>query len=172
MKRFVLQVTALTFLLLPQAYAAEGDTAKAALEGKGITGTVTMTQTSSGIIHIVVDAKGVPPGPHGIHIHETGKCNAADGFESAGGHLARGLQHGLHVEAGPHPGDLPNVHVQEDGVLQAEFFTRDFALGSDGEQRLADDDGSAIVLHAGPDDYKSQPSGKSGDRIACGVINE
>jgi len=172
MKRFLLGATIFTSLMLPQAHAAEGDTAKATLEGDGITGTVTMTETGSGIVLVVVDAKGVPAGTHGIHIHETGKCDAADGFKSAGGHLARGLQHGLEVENGPHPGDLPNVHVQDDGVLQAEFFTRGFTLGTEGDQRLKDDDGSAVVLHAGADDYKSQPSGDSGDRIACGVISE
>lgn len=172
MKRLLLGTTIIAGLLLPQAHAAEGDTAKATLEGKGITGTVTMTETASGIVHVVVDAKGVPAGAHGIHVHETGKCEADNGFESAGGHLARGLEHGLHVENAPHPGDLPNVHVQEDGMLQAEFFTRGFTLGTEGDQRLKDDDGSAIILHAGPDDYKSQPSGNSGDRIACGVISE
>lgn len=159
-------------LALPAATAsaAEGDTVHAQLEGNGITGEVQMVETPSGVVHVTVTAEGVPEGVHGFHIHEIGACDADGGFESAGGHLAGGLDHGIESEGGPHPGDLPNVHVQSDGVLEVEFFTRGFNLGEEGDERLLDEDGSAVVLHAEADDYTSQPSGEAGDRLACGVI--
>lgn len=159
-------------IILPAfaAHGAAGESVSAKLEGDGITGTVEMTETASGVVHVVVNAEGVPAGVHGFHVHETGACEAGDGFKSAGGHLAGGLEHGIQSSGGPHPGDLPNVHVGEDGVLEAEFFARGFAMGEDGDARLLDDDGSAVVLHANADDYSSQPSGDAGDRIACGVL--
>lgn len=165
-------ITLALCLMLPAgaAFAAQGDTAHTQLQGKGITGEVRMLETASGAILVTLRAKGVPPGEHGFHVHETGKCDAADGFKSAGGHVANGTRHGVQAEGGPHPGDLPNVTAQDDGVVVAEFFTRGFSLGQQGERRIFDDDGSAVILHAKADDYKSQPSGEAGDRIACGVL--
>ncbi len=160
----------LILALSAPALAAEGDQVAAALEGEGIRGTVTMTETGSGTILVTVAAEGVPAGAHGFHVHEVGACDLQTGFESAGGHLAVGLDHGLAVEGGPHPGDFPNMFAQEDGVVQAEYFTRGFTLGTEGQRRILDEDGSAVVLHAGADDYASQPAGDSGARIACGVL--
>ncbi len=134
-------------------------------------GTVSFRQTRSGMLHVIVEMTGLPPGPHGFHVHETGECDAAGGFESAGGHLAAGKEHGIDAEGGPHPGDFPNVHVGQDGVLKVEFFTDRLTLG-EGEAPLMDDDGSAVLIHSDPDDYSSQPSGEAGDRIACGVIRQ
>lgn len=151
-------------------YAGEGDRVSGTWQGDGITGEVTLVETASGAVVVEVAAEGVPEGEHGIHVHETGKCETETGFESAGGHLAEGLEHGVHSQRGPHPGDLPNVHAGADGVVHAEFFLRGFALDTAGAPRILDEDGSAIVLHSGPDDYESQPSGDSGDRIACAVL--
>lgn len=134
-------------------------------------GTVSFRQTRSGMLHVIVEMTGLPPGPHGFHVHETGECDAAGGFESAGGHLAAGKEHGIEAEGGPHPGDFPNVHVGQDGVLKVEFFTDRLSLG-EGEASLMDDDGSAVMVHADPDDHASQPSGEAGDRIACGVVRQ
>ncbi|WP_069307171.1 superoxide dismutase family protein [Methylobrevis pamukkalensis] len=170
MKKALLALATLALLPAPAA-AAPGDSLRAELQGEGISGTVTLTETGSGAIHVMVEAQGVPEGAHGIHVHETGLCEAADGFKSAGGHLARGLEHGVMSQEGPHPGDLPNVHAQADGIVKAEFVTRGFTLGNEDAARIKDDDGSAIVLHSGPDDYTSQPAGASGDRIACGVLD-
>jgi len=160
--------------LLP-ASAQEGQEAKASANmidrNEQEAGTVTFEQTKSGLLLVTVEMTGLPPGPHGFHVHETGECNVADGFESAGGHLAGGREHGVHVEGGPHPGDFPNVNVGQDGVLKMEFFTDRLSL-SEGEAPLMDMDGSAVVLHSDPDDYASQPSGEAGDRIACGVITQ
>ena len=127
-------------------------------------GTASLTETASGVTHVVVQASGISEGVHGVHVHETGDCSAAD-FTSAGGHLAGDAQHGILVEGGPHPGDLPNAHVQSDGELAMEAFKSDLPLDI-----VIDGDGSAVVIHAGTDDYQSQPSGDAGDRIACGVL--
>jgi superoxide dismutase, Cu-Zn family len=120
-------------------------------------------------VRIFAQAEGLPPGAHGFHIHETGSCEPPT-FESAGGHFnPEGAQHGHGNASGPHAGDLPNVHVASDGVLAVEFFTDRVTLG-EGETSLLGEDGTAILIHAGPDDYQTDPAGDAGDRIACGVI--
>lgn len=164
-----LATAAALLFTLGTASAAEGDRVQGEIAGDGISGTVTMEETASGVILIEITAEGVPEGEHGVHVHETGQCEGPT-FESAGGHLARGLDHGVKAANGPHPGDLPNVHVASDGVLHVEYFTRGFTLGNEGDERLLDDDGSAFIIHSGADDYESQPSGDAGDRIACAVL--
>lgn len=159
-------------MLLP-ASAQEDVTASANMvtaEGQEA-GTVTFRQAKSGMLHVIVEMTGLPPGPHGFHVHETGACDAADGFESAGGHLAAGKEHGVDAENGPHPGDFPNVHVGQDGILKVEFYTDRLSI-ADGDAALMDDDGSAVMVHANADDHASQPSGEAGGRIACGVITQ
>jgi Cu-Zn family superoxide dismutase len=156
------------------ATAAAGpgaDSAKAAFidaQGKRI-GTAQLTQTPSGVL-IELDLNGLPPGEKAFHIHEKGVCDPRDGFKSAGAHYdPRGNQHGLHAAKGPHAGDMPNQFVRQDGVLRAHVLNTVVTL-SPGEASLFDADGSALVLHAKPDDYRSQPAGDAGDRIACAVI--
>lgn len=133
-------------------------------------GTITITQTPSGLLHIMVEMTGLPAGPHGFHVHEKGACEPDTKFESAGGHYALEHEHGSQSEGGPHPGDFPNVHVGADGVLKVEFFNDRLTLG--GDNPLLDTDGSAFVVHADPDDYQTQPSGNAGDRLACGVVEQ
>lgn len=152
------------------AHGVTGESVMAELEGNGVSGTVVMTETASGVVHVVVSANGISAGAHGFHVHETGRCEPGDGYKSAGGHLALGTKHGAETEGGPHPGDFPNVHVGDDGILKVEFFTRGFNVGQNGAERLMDEDGAAVVLHSEPDDYSSQPSGAAGERIACGVL--
>jgi len=128
-------------------------------------GKATLTTTPSGVL-ISLDLTAVPPGDHAFHIHTTGKCDPPD-FKSAGGHFnPEEDKHGLMNPAGPHAGDMPNIHVPDNGKLKIELFNPLVHLG-DG---LLDDDGSAIVIHAGADDYKTDPAGDAGARIACGVI--
>ena len=141
------------------------------LEGDGISGEISMLETASGAVHVEITAEGVPEGAHGIHVHEIGKCEAAEEFKSSGEHLAAGLDHGIMSAGGPHPGDLPNVHASAEGMVHAEFFLRGFSLGTEGDARILDDNGASVVLHSGPDDYASQPSGDSGSRIACAVLD-
>lgn len=131
-------------------------------------GSVVVQQTPSGIALLTVSVTGLTQGWHGIHIHETGKCDTADAFKSAGGHLAEGKDHGLMSENGPHPGDLPNQMVQAGGIMVAEVFTQ----LSDVSKQLMDADGSAFIIHSNRDDYVSQPSGNAGERVACGVFKK
>jgi superoxide dismutase, Cu-Zn family len=134
-------------------------------------GHATLTQTTSGVL-IDIDVSNAADGEHGFHIHETGACDAAGGFKSAGDHFEPAQhQHGYMAEQGPHAGDMPNQFVGTDGKLRAHVFNSNVTL-ADGPASLFDADGSAIVIHADPDDYSSQPTGNAGDRIACAVIEK
>jgi superoxide dismutase, Cu-Zn family len=149
------------------AQAPEGEATFINAEGTEI-GTARLTGTPVGLL-IELDLTDLPPETwHGFHIHETGECDAEGGFESAGGHFSvtENTAHGFLVEGGPHSGDMPNQYVAADGTLKAEVFTPYAFYG--GEQDNVT--GRALMLHSGPDDYESQPSGDAGDRIACAVI--
>jgi superoxide dismutase, Cu-Zn family len=129
-------------------------------------GTAELNQLAQGV-QILVTVSDLPAGDHALHIHETGACEPP--FESAGGHFnPTDAAHGWDNPQGPHAGDLPNIHVGQ-GELQLEYLTDKVTL-EDGETSLFDDDGSAIVIHEGLDDYQSDPTGHAGDRLACGVI--
>ena len=133
-------------------------------------GTVQLTQVGNAV-RIVLDAKGVPPGLHGVHIHAVGKCDPPD-FTSAGPHFnPTGKQHGALNPQGSHAGDLPNLNVAADGSGRFETATEQITLGA-GATSVWDTDGSALVIHAAPDDFKTDPTGNSGARIACGVITK
>jgi Cu-Zn family superoxide dismutase len=137
-------------------------------QGKEI-GKATLTQTSAGVL-IVLEARGLPPGEHAVHFHTKGTCDPGTKFESAGAHYApRAHEHGFETSGGPHAGDMPNLFVAVDGSLKAHILNPNVTLGP-GTATLLDPDGTALVIHAKPDDYKSQPSGNAGDRIVCGVV--
>lgn len=130
-------------------------------------GTLTLTE-SGGSIALSGRLSGLPPGEHGIHLHTVGQCDAPK-FEGAGDHWnPTNRKHGKNTPGGPHFGDLPNITVGQDGSVSLETTTPGGTLR--GGAAALDDDGSAVVVHAKRDDYKTQPSGNSGDRIACGVI--
>lgn len=138
-------------------------------EGK-IVATATLHETAGHGVLIRLEAERLPAGERAFHIHQTGRCEAPM-FQSAGGHYApRGRQHGFLVPAGPHAGDLPNIHVPQGGRLVIEVLAPDVTLRPGAPNTLFDEDGSALVVHAGRDDYKSQPAGDAGGRFACGVI--
>lgn len=133
-------------------------------------GTANLTQVGN-VVRIVLEAKGLTPGLHGVHIHAVGKCDPPD-FTSAGGHFnPTGKQHGALNPQGSHAGDLPNLNVGADGSGRLETATEQIGLGT-GTTSLWDADGSALVVHAAPDDFKTDPTGNSGARVACGVITK
>ncbi|GFE72448.1 superoxide dismutase family protein [Novosphingobium sp. TCA1] len=139
------------------------------LDGKSL-GTVLLQETPAGVL-VTTDLKGIPAGDHGFHFHEKGICEPAQKFTTAGGHFTGGdHKHGLMVMGGPHGGDMPNQHVGADGVLKAQVLNTGVTLGA-GAKSLGDADGTALVIHADPDDYTSQPAGNAGGRIACAVIS-
>ena len=124
-----------------------------------------------GGVRFFADVRGLPPGQHGIHLHTAGKCEPPD-FTSAGSHFnSAAKKHGLINPDGPHAGDLPNITVGADGTGQLNYLVRGVTLGS-GAASLFDAPGTAVVIHAGPDDYRTDPAGNSGARIACGVIQK
>jgi len=132
-------------------------------------GEARLTQTPHGVL-IQADLSQLPPGTLAFHVHEVGKCEPP--FESAGEHFnPTNKQHGFLDPQGRHAGDLPNVHVAENGILKVEVLATQVAL-NEGQNRLRDPNGSALVIHAKPDDYHSDPAGNAGDRIACGVITQ
>lgn len=133
-------------------------------------GHVTLRETAGHGVLLDIRITGMQPGPYAIHIHETGACTPPS-FESAGGHFApRGRAHGMHHPDGMHAGDLPNIHVPADGEMRIERLAPHVTLEPGASHSLFDDDGSAIVVHAGTDDYRSQPSGSAGARALCGVV--
>jgi len=172
---FVL-VTALLLASVPSARAAPAAdagqppavvTTLKDRQGKSV-GTVTITEAPHGLL-VRGTVEGLPPGPHAIHLHETGKCEAP--FTSAGAHFNPSQKtHGVLSPGGPHGGDLPNLVVPASGKLDFETFAPGLSL-STGSGAVLDADGTAVVVHAKADDHASQPAGDSGDRIACGVLS-
>lgn len=127
-------------------------------------GMVTATERNDGIA-LAVTATGMTAGEHGIHVHMTGKCDGPK-FESAGGHWnPTGAQHGLSNPRGQHHGDMPNLTVASDGSGKLDYVIREAQIAE-----MLDADGAAFVIHAKLDDQMTDPSGNSGDRMACGVF--
>jgi len=151
--------------------APTDNTARAELRRAGgqVVGAATFTQVGSAL-RVLLEVQGLPPGTKGVHVHAVGTCEGPD-FTSAGGHFnPDGRQHGaLNHPRGPHAGDLPNITVGPDGRGRLESTTELMSLGT-GPSSVFDADGSAIVVHAAPDDFRTDPTGNSGARIACGVI--
>jgi Cu-Zn family superoxide dismutase len=138
------------------------------LDGKPI-GTAKLTQAGHGVL-IELDVHGLKPGPHGVHIHAFGQCDVKTRFESAGGHFSPvPKNHGFMDKHGPHAGDMTNQYADANGNLHASIFNPNVTLRR-GERSLFDKGGSSIVIHAAADDYRSQPAGNAGARVACGVI--
>jgi len=127
--------------------------------------------TVSNGVKVSVTVSQLPPGEHGIHIHNVGKCDGP-AFTTAGGHFnPTGAHHGIHNAQDPHPhlGDLPNLVVSEKGTGKLNFTAVGATIGA-GPNSLFHEGGTSLVIHAKPDDLTNDPSGNSGDRIACGVI--
>ena len=135
-------------------------------DGKNL-GTVTLTQTPSGVL-LTADINGLSAGPHGFHVHEKGACSPD--FKAAGGHYnPAGKGHGINHPKGQHAGDMPNIFAQANGRAKAQVLNTIITLGSDGDS-IFDGDGSAIIIHAKADSHTDKPG--AGGRVACGVIKK
>jgi superoxide dismutase, Cu-Zn family len=166
-------LTAVALLSVPPIIVLEAaETAKAVLkDAKGQdVGSVSLIQTQAGVL-LQLSLKGVPAGEHAFHIHAVGKCEPP-GFDSAGGHFnPANMHHG--IMSGPgHAGDMPNLHIPADGALDLEVLNAAVTLDKDKPNSVFHPGGTAVVIHAGKDDYTSDPAGNAGGRIICGVIGE
>jgi Cu-Zn family superoxide dismutase len=137
-------------------------------QGNKVAGKVVFRQ-SGDLVHVKVDLTGMEPNStHGFHVHERGDCSAPDGM-SAGGHFnPEGVAHGYYTHPPHHAGDLPNLKADDKGEVHTSFDVSYLTVGSGG----SDVAGRSVIVHRDPDDYKSQPAGNSGPRLACGVIIE
>jgi len=131
------------------------------------TGRASLTESKAGVM-IELEAQNFPPNTWvGFHVHETGKCDAADHHKSAGAHFNPGkTEHGFLAANGPHAGDMPNLYVGADGTIHAQVFNTAVTL-NEGDNGIR---GRALMIHARSDDYRSQPAGDAGDRLGCAVI--
>jgi len=121
------------------------------------------------VVRIVVELQGLPPGAKAVHIHEVGRCEPP-GFTTAGNHFnPDSKQHGALNPRGPHAGDLPNITIEADGTGRLEAANELVSLLT-GRTSLFDADGSALVVHTAPDDFRTDPTGNAGPRLLCGVI--
>lgn len=135
-------------------------------------GTATFSEADDGLT-IALEAEGLEPGMHGIHIHNAGMCEGPD-FETAGDHYnPTDAAHGFDHEDGPHAGDLENIEVADDGTVSTEITAENVTiLDENVDTTLMTDAGTALIIHSGEDDYETQPSGDAGTPVACGVISE
>ena len=152
----------------PPPAAPADRTASATLEGRSgsaVTGVVTFTSRGD---KLFVDARvsGLTPGEHGFHVHEVGDCSAPDATSAKGHFNPAGKSHGHHGGAERHAGDMPNLRADASGGASFAGELSLLSLGNDANGIV----GRSVVIHADPDDFKSQPAGNSGKRVACGVI--
>lgn len=162
---------AITFLGLPAAAGPGPLTIDLKGPGGEKLGVATLSEGPRGVV-VRLDLEGLTPGWHGLHFHEKGDCSSAD-FKSAGPHMhdQPTAVHGLLNAAGNEAGDLPNLWASATGAAHAEVYSPWVSLvGAAGRLGLLDADGSALVVHAAPDDHAAQPIGGAGARVACGVV--
>jgi Cu-Zn family superoxide dismutase len=170
--KYFATVGAAALLTAGLALPAGAQAGKAVLKDKSgkQVGTVELSQTPAGVL-LKLDVKGLPAGEHAFHIHAVGKCEPPS-FESAGPHFNPGNEkHGM-LSGHGHAGDLPNLHIPPSGELSVEVLNATITLEKGKPNSVFQSAGTTVVIHEGKDDYKSDPAGNSGGRIACGVITE
>lgn len=164
---FTILLTGLALVAATHAASAAEQASAAMMNANGESvGAVTLRETPQGtLLHAKLE--NLPAGAHAFHVHAVGVCEPP--FKSAGGHFnPGGAKHGIDSAEGMHAGDMPNIHVPESGALEIEVLNTQLHL----DASLFDEDGAAIVIHDGPDDYVTDPAGAAGPRIACGVITQ
>jgi Cu-Zn family superoxide dismutase len=175
-KRFF--VAAVTFAIIFWSLASAAKTVVQMKDAQGNSvGTITISESRTGSkgtgVGLKLDLHGLPPGTHGIHFHQAAKCDGPD-FKSAGPHFnPDGKKHGLQNPDGHHAGDMMNFTVTEKGAAKVKMTDSDVVLGDGSNSHsLFSNGGTALVIHADADDMKTDPSGNSGARIACGVVTK
>jgi Cu-Zn family superoxide dismutase len=168
--RLLMGILGVAAMLALAPSMASAQSAKAALKdasGKDV-GSAELTQTPAGVL-IKLTVTGLPAGEHAFHVHGVGKCEPP--FTSAGGHFnPGGKKHGVMAMGGHHAGDMPNLHIPAGGALTVEVINAAITLEKGKPNSVYHPGGTALIIHAGKDDYKSDPTGEAGGRIACGVI--
>jgi Cu-Zn family superoxide dismutase len=163
-------LTAAASLLALSTFSVAAQSAKAALKDKDSkdVGSATLTQTPGGVL-IALSVKGLPAGEHAFHVHGVGKCEPP--FMSAGGHFNPDKKkHGMLAPDGSHAGDMPNLHIPASGELAVEVLNTAVTLEKGKANSLFGPEGTALIIHASKDDYKTDPTGEAGGRIACGLV--
>lgn len=175
MKSLAIYFAVMFSILSNAVYADMGAQAKLVDVDGNHVGVANFKEKSGGGVTMEINAHNLAAGDHGMHIHTIGSCTlgTTPAFSSAGGHFnPAGAQHGTANPAGPHAGDLPNLAVKDNGNVATTVTSDRFTLQAGQSNSLFDADGSAIVIHEKADDNMTNPTGNSGNRVACGVIEK
>jgi Cu-Zn family superoxide dismutase len=156
-------------LAMSQAAAQTANATLKDANGREV-GSAALAETHAGVL-VSLSLTGLPAGEHAFHIHGVGKCEPP--FTSAGGHFnPGGKKHGVMAPDGPHAGDMPNLHIPADGKIAVEVLNTSVTLEKGKPNSLFGPEGTALIVHAGKDDYKTDPTGDAGGRIACGIVQQ